>query len=183
MAKRHTKDSDLFKAQLARFQQVEGGAVMGMKVLRKESLDELRSLTDGSKGPKGKARIRALRAAGHPYGRRTSGDVTTGKRGIVKKKYRTGRRPSVGQFPQLPIGEISGRLKKASFATVGKKFKLTAGFNKKAGPSIKVLQPEGTKYMVGRGLMLPNEGGEFGARMKRARRAFSEAFFKPLKKP
>jgi hypothetical protein len=183
MARKHTSDVQMFNAQLERFRRVSGGARIGMRLLRRESLDELKTLSDGSKGPKGKARLRALRAAGHPYGRRVSGDPTTGKRGIVKN--RKGRR--VGQFPQLPIGMISGALDRSRFATINENdlsdYKLTVGFNRKAGPSINVVLPAGTKKMVGRGLMLPNERGEFGARMKRARRAFSEAFFKPLTKP
>lgn len=182
MAKKHKTDSELFKAQLARFRRVGGGARIAIRVLRRDALEELKELSDGSKGPKGKARLKALRAAGHPYGRRVSGDANTGKRGIVKKKMRSGRRPSVGQFPQLPIGMISGSLDKSRFATLDE-FKLTIGFNRKAGSSINVVLPAGTKNMVGRGLMLPNERGEFGARMKRTRRAFSEAFFKPLTQP
>lgn len=181
MARKHLTDIQLEKAQTARFRQVTTDARVGVRLLKDQALEELEYLTNGRVGPKGRARIKALRAAGHPFGRRVSGDVNTGKRGIVKGRTQ-GKRPRVGNFPTMPVGMITGALDRSRFATIDD-MKLTIGFNRKAGKSIHVMLPAGTKYAVGRGIMLPRQRGEFGARMSALHRAFSKAFFAPLTKP
>ena len=178
MARRHTSPKSLYDAQLARFKAVGKNAKAGMYILKRDALDEMETLVNGGSGVAGKARIKALRAAGHPFGRNNTA-MDTGSRRFGGKRGVANR---VGGFPQLPIGVISGKLKKSKFATV-KDFQLTLGFDKSAGPSIAAVYPFGTNRTVGRGLMLPGEKGALGKRMKRSRLAFKKAFFEPLKKP
>lgn len=188
MPKRHSSAQSLYFAQVARFNKVNKNALQGMQILRRDALDEMTELTSGS--PQGKARLRLLRAMGFPFARDDSPlDTDTmrmgGKRGNVKSGKRLRKKLQIKgkvNFPQLPIGKITGALQRAKFASTDR-FKLTLGFDRRAGRSINVVIPWGTNKMVGRGLWLPGERGELGKRMKRARRAFAKVFFDPLRRP
>jgi hypothetical protein len=177
MPNRHNSPLQMYNAQLRRFQAVGDNALQGMQILKRDMLDEIDELVRGQ-GVSGPNRIKALRAAGHPYARKASPMDSGGKRFGGKR----GKDARGGSFNQLPIGLISGRLRSAKFARLDR-FELTVGFDKRAGRSIYVVLPFGTNNMVGRGLWLPGEKGELGKRAKRARRAFNAAFFDPLKKP
>lgn len=177
MPKRHTSALQLYNAQLARFRAVGDNALHGMQILKRDMLEEIDELVRGQ-GVSGPSRIKALRAAGHPYARKDHPMDSGGKRFGGKR----GKDARGGSFNQLPIGLISGQLRSAKFASLDR-FELTVGFDKRAGKSIYAVLPFGTNKMVGRGLWMPGEGGELGKRAKRARRAFNAAFFDPLKKP
>lgn len=140
----YTKPLDLYKAQMKRFARVTGGARALHQDIAEEGFADAKELTTGA-SPSGKARIKFLRTAGHPFGRRSSGLV----RGIAGGK----------RLPLLPLGRISDRLhrgwsiRKAKVAT-GQEFQL-----RNSAPHAKyILHPAGTKKMVGRGI-----GGVAGA--------------------
>lgn len=189
MPRRHVGPDPLlgyYKAQYARFSAVGKDADKRLSAVRDAALDALLALTKGQ-GQSGKARIAALRAAGHPYGRHDSHFDTATLRFGRKRGARYGARSRVDvkdrqEFPQLPIGIIDGHLHNAAFAETSN-LTLTAGFNKKAGRSIYRVLPTGTNNMVASGLFLPGEKGAFGKAIKAIRRAQDEAFFDPLKKP
>lgn len=185
MPKRHTSAQQMYNAQLRRFQAVGDNALHGMQILKRDMLEELDELVSGQ-GVSGKSRIKALRAAGHPYARKDTPmdngrNRYGGKRGGLQS-VRSEELHGKASFKQIPIGLISGQLRSAKFASLDR-FELTVGFDKRAGKSIYAVLPFGTNKMVGRGLWLPGERGELGKRAKRARRAFNAAFFDPLKKP
>lgn len=181
MPRRHTSLTSLFKAQTFRFEACKGNLALGMETLRRESLRELDELVSGPGF--GKARIKALRAAGHPYGR-LDHPLDTAKHRFGAQRYRR-QKGTKEEWPTWPVGIISGKLRQSKFASIERSngFKLTLGFNQRAGRAIWRVYPGGTKWMVDSGIWGPNEGGELGKRMKKSRLAFRKTFFDPLKKP
>jgi len=152
----------------------------GAELIRQNLQRDLKEFTEGA-NPQGKARLRWLARLGHPYGRRDSGR----QRG--SSKYQRGSRAgkSKGSARLLPIGNISGRLQSARFTKKSKSrgsIVITAGFNKKAGNSLYVLLPQGTKKMVGRGLWGKNHAGALGKRVKMYKKAFREYFLSKQRK-
>lgn len=164
----------LDQVMTARLRRMKGGIATGMKEIKNQSLRDLLELTDGT--PKGKARIKWLRQQGHPYGRNSAPKIG---------QPLSGKRRAKGRARNLPIGEISGKLRSAAFSQVDKNLvgrdttRVTLGFNKKAGKSIHVVLPMGTKKMVSRGLMLPGGKGEIGKRMKMYRGVIYRLYIRP----
>jgi hypothetical protein len=129
---------DLQKAQKARFAKMSGTAAdLHRDMVRQVYLSGKKQL---SGTPQGAARVAALKAAGHPYGRTRS---------------RTGRKRGGAGFTQLPIGVISGRLRSSyriqfiPVASRGGNTMMIGFFN--PGRSVHVLTPGGTRKMVDRG--------------------------------
>lgn len=182
MPKRHTSLLSLYKTQKARFDALDRNALHGMQVLKRDALEQIDDLVKGSP-PSGIARKKALAALGQigasPYARLGSRFDTSKNRFGAKA---LGIPSQHGVWFNLPIGVIYGALRSSKFASVDG-FRLTVGFDHRAGRSIYVVLPSGTINMVGRGLWGPNEGGEMGKRMKAFRKAFQDSFFKPLTKP
>lgn len=138
-----TSALDLYKHQVKRFETMEGSAVDLHKELVKDNWREGRKLLTGAT-PEGDLRIKALRAAGHPY---------ANSRGLKRGAVRKG-----GGFKNLPIGKISGNLirsfKKGADRQPMKGSGNTAPvyFDKGiAGKSLHVVTPGGTPKMVDRG--------------------------------
>jgi hypothetical protein len=189
MPKRHVGENPLpgfYRAQLDRFKAVDKEADARIKAARDAAYDLLLELTKGQ-GSSGEDRIKALRAAGQPYGRNASKLDTPRLRFGGKRGAKYGKRSRVAEenrqdFPQLPLGIIGGKLRQSAFAQTSN-LTLTAGFDNRAGDSINRVLPFGTNNMVASGLFLPGEKGAFGKGMKAIRRAQAKAFFDPLKKP
>ena len=134
-----TSALDLYKHQQKRFEEMEGTAADLHRELVKEGWRNGVKLLSGAT-PSGKARVKALRAAGHPY---------ANSRGLKRGAIRKG-----GGFKNLPIGNITNRLRRA-FKISNKP--LPGGGNagkisfEGAGKSLFVLSPGGTSKMVDRG--------------------------------
>jgi hypothetical protein len=149
----------------------------GAKEIRKQIQDDLNEFTTGA-NPIGKARLKWLRKMGHPYGRGANAAASTPtgrKRGAGKK----------GMAPRLPIGQITGRLRRAKYVTlnIGRRWVITAGFRRGAKGSIYSVLPEGTKKMVSRNLWGKGEKGALGQRVKSYRKAFRDTFIRNNKQP
>lgn len=164
----------LEQVMTARLFRIQGGVAKGMKAIRDQAHSDLIELTSGS--PQGtKTRQKWLRQQGRPFGRGQAAALSTPASG-----KRRGKRPPLPKVPRksLPIGVQSGNLRSAAFATVNKNLvgrdttRITVGFNKRAGKSILVVLPFGTKRMVARGLFFPGENGAMGKRVKAYRQAF-----------
>ncbi len=167
-----------YVATVAKFKRM--GATMDAaanEIRRDLARDQLGFVTGAS--PSGKARLKWLKEMGHPFGRggnAASSTPTGRKRGVGFK----------GGAPTLPIGEITGALKSSAFTTLkttSHNYLFTVGFNRKAGNSIWVVMPGGTKKMVGRGLWSKNEGGALGQRVKLYRKAFRDTFLRSNRQP
>lgn len=158
-----------FLNQRARFAAVERNKPKLMKEAQSMAREEMNKLTTTS--PKGKERERLLARLGHPLGRGASAALRTP----------TGRkRGARGTIKSLPIGEISGRLRRGKTVKVDGT-KITVGFKQPGGGFFRV-RPGGTKKMVDGGFWAPGEGGAMGKRMKAIRLGFRERFYGPLRK-
>lgn len=160
-----------YLSSVEKFKKMNVSIDRAIDIVKDELLDDLNEFTSGA-SPSGKARIKWLRQMGHPYGRNKSGR----KRGAGAK----------GTAPILPIGQITGRLRRAKFVTRRKnraKYIITAGFNRGAKGSIWSVLPNGTKKMVSRDLWGPKEKGALGQRVKAYRKALRETFLKENRKP
>lgn len=182
MPKKHKSPQSLFLAQQARFAAVRGNSAAMLALMEKEGKKALDDMVKGS-GPSGKARIKALRAAGHPFGRRDSALDRNGMRfGSMRGTKGMQGQAALKGWKTPPVGMISGRLKSSTFVTTNG-YKMTLGFNSKAESSIYRVIPGGTNKMVDAGIWAPGEGGALGKRMKSLRLAMRKGFFDPLYKP
>lgn len=171
MAQRHGNLNSLYKAQLARFTKVNATlhqAVDDIADMAGRDIDELTNAT-----PQGSARIAMLRALGNPLGRGASPSAST-----PTGRKRAGRRR--GGIKGLPIGVISGGLRRASFVRrIGSRVRI--GFGPGAGGAIYRVMPGGTSKMVDAGLWAPGERGELGKRIKARRLALSKHISKAMR--
>ena len=158
-----------FLDQRARFAAVERNKPKLMKEAQSMAREEMNKLTDAT--PKGKERERLLARLGHPLGRGAKASLST-----PTGRKRGGR----GTIKSLPIGEISGQLRRGKTVSVDGT-KITVGFKKPGGGYFRV-RPGGTKIMVDGGFWAPGEGGAMGKRMKAIRLGFRQRFYGPLKK-
>jgi hypothetical protein len=167
-----------YLSSVEKFKKMNMNLDRAIETVKEELLDDLNEFTSGA-SPSGKARIKWLRQMGHPYAR--------GK--APKQSQPLGRKRGggyKGAAPRLPIGQITGRLRRAKFVTRRKnqaKYIITAGFNRGAKGSIWSVLPNGTKKMVSRDLWGPKEKGALGQRVKAYRKALRETFLKENKKP
>lgn len=166
-----------YLATVEKFKKMNLTMEEGAKEIRKQINRDLNEFTSGA-SPVGKERIKWLRKMGHPYGRGTSAATST----PTGRKRGAGRK---GIAPRLPIGQITGRLRKAKFVNLnlGKGWVITAGFRKGAKGSIYSVLPEGTKKMVSRNLWGKGEKGALGQRVKAYRKAFRDTFIRMNKQP
>jgi hypothetical protein len=167
-----------YNATVAKFRKLDMSMASAAGEIRRDLARDLVGFVSGA-SPTGKARLKWLRAQGYPYGRGSGAATSTS----------TGRKRGAGQkgtAPTLPIGEISGRLKKAAYVTLTTKdlsYKLTAGFNRRAGKSIYAVLPGGTRKMVSRDLWAKGEKGAVGQRVKIYRKAFRDVYITGNQKP
>jgi hypothetical protein len=174
--KRNAMES--YDAMLTKFKEINASMDSGAKEIQKAISRDLNEFVTGAE-PRGKARIAWLRLKGHPYGRgrdMVPSTATGRKRGAGRK----------GTAPTLPIGQISGRLRKSQFVTLTEpygKYVIKAGFSKRAKGALYAVLPSGTKKMVGRGLWAPVEKGALGKRVKEYRKAFRDTFQKRNRQP
>lgn len=137
MPRQFTKPLDLYKHQMARFAMVQRVITDMHREIAYRGHTDAMDLTRGGVSSK------QLRAMGHPYGR---------NRVAQGGQYRPGRKR--GMLPSLPINKQSGglrsRLRVVRTSGGIQAFKLTAGVH----PGNWVLNPDGTRKMVGRGFFL-----------------------------
>ena len=165
-------------ATIEKFKQINANMEEGAKEIRKQIERDLNEFTTGA-SPSGKARLKWLRQTGHPYGRGKSAALSTS----TGRKRGAGRK---GKAPTLPIGQITGGLRRAKFTKLSKgnqKYIITAGFNKSAKGALFAVLPSGTNKMVGRGLFGKGDQGALGKRVKEYRKAFRDTFQKRNKQP
>lgn len=167
-----------YVATVAKFKRLNVTMDGAASEIRKDLLADLKGFVSGA-SPSGKARIKWLRDQGHPYGRGTNAAAST----ATGRKRGTGIK---GGAPTLPIGEISGRLKSAAYVSLsrtGFNYLFTAGFSRRAGKSIYVVLPGGTRKMVSRDLWAKGEKGAMGQRIKIYRKAFRDVFLAGNRQP
>lgn len=177
MAVKRTPTESYF-ATIEKFKQINANIEEGAKEVRKQIMRDLNEFTTGAT-PSGKARLKWLRQTGHPYGRGKSAALSTS----TGRKRGAGRK---GKAPNLPIGQITGGLRRAKFAKLSKanqKHTITAGFKKGAKGALYAVLPFGTNKMVGRGLWAPTEKGALGKRVKAYRKAFRDTFITKNRQP
>lgn len=177
MAVKRTPTQSYF-ATVDKFKQINANMEEGAKEIRKQIERDLNEFTTGAT-PSGKARLKWLRQTGHPYGRGKSAALSTS----TGRKRNAGRK---GTAPMLPMGQITGGLRRSKFAkldTPGGRHIITAGFNKSAKGALFAVLPSGTSKMVGRGLWDPTQKGSLPARVKQYRKAFRDTFQKRNRQP
>jgi hypothetical protein len=163
---RYSKGLDLYDAQRKRFAHNKATMLSGHEDLAKEGLKDWLELTGGQ--PTGKARLKLLRQIGHPFGR-------------TSKPAGRNRMPRKGRLPFLPIGIVSGRLRRAIRKTRAWVSGAVQAFAVSAEgvPYAKfILGDAGTRKMVGRGFQR-----EVVKRFKARNRAYLDHFSKEQKKP
>ncbi len=147
MAKVHKSAASLLLAQTDRVRYMTGSARrVFAEGIAKPGVQDHYDLTSGSISAKTLAKL------GHPFGRgqspqkRGAGNMNLARRATSKKKLaKAGMR---GRVPLLPINVQSGRLRR-SFRVVGTGTSVSV--NNSAPYARYILNPQGTKYMVGRG--------------------------------
>jgi hypothetical protein len=162
----YSKGLDLFYAQRARFAKLGLTMKQGHEDLAEKGRQDWMDLTSGQ--PAGKARARLLRQMGHPFGR------TSGGKG-------RSRMPRKGRLPFLPIGIMSGRLRRAirrTRAWVAGAVQAFAVEAKGVPYAAYILGDAGTRKMVGRGFQR-----EIVKRWKARNKAFLDTFSDRQKKP
>ena len=177
MAVKRTPTQSYF-ATIDKFKQINANMEEGAKEIRKQIERDLNEFTTGA-SPSGKARLKWLRQTGHPYGRGKSAPLSTS----TGRKRNAGRK---GTAPMLPMGQITGGLRRSKFAkldTPGGRHIITAGFNKSAKGALFAVLPSGTNKMVGRGLFGKGDQGALGKRVKEYRKAFRDTFQKRNRQP
>jgi hypothetical protein len=175
-----------YLATVEKFKRMNYSMSQAAEDMRQQAYKDLTEFTSGA-SPSGKARLKWLRKMGHPYGRSVASVNWTAAGGETAKwrKRGAGRK---GKAPQLPIGNISGGLRRSRFAKLenwkGTGRVLIVGFSKQAKGALHVLLPGGTSKMVGRGIFgKTNEGGAIGKRVKQYRKAYKDVFIKENRKP
>ncbi len=112
MGKKYYRITDLYYDQKSRFGRLQNDARIGFRDLSEGVTRDALELMQG--GPAGKARLKLLRQLGNPFGRGANAlaSTPTGRfRGAsLRKRKQLGMK---GQLPYLPIGSISGRLRRA----------------------------------------------------------------------
>jgi hypothetical protein len=177
MAVKRTPTQSYF-ATVEKFKKMNATMDEGAAEIQKSLDRDLNEFTSGA-SPSGKARLKWLRKLGHPYGRGMSSTAST----PTGRKRGAGRK---GKAPTLPIGQITGGLRRAKFTKLSKanqKYTITAGFNKGAKGALFAVLPFGTNKMVGRGLWAPTEKGALGKRVKAYRKAFRDTFITKNRQP
>ena len=177
MAVKRTPTQSYF-ATIDKFKQIDANMEEGAKEIRKQIERDLNEFTTGA-SPSGKARLKWLRQTGHPYGRGKSAALSTS----TGRKRNAGRK---GTAPMLPMGQITGGLRRSKFAkldTPGGRHIITAGFNKSAKGALFAVLPSGTNKMVGRGLWDPKQKGSLPQRVKEYTKAFRDTFQKRNRQP
>ena len=178
MAVKRTPTQSYF-ATIEKFKQINANMEEGAKEIKKQIEEDLKEFTTGATPSGKKARQKWLRKLGHPYGRGKSSALST----PTGRKRNAGRK---GVAPQLPMGEMSGSLRRSRFARLtkpGGRHIITAGFNKSAKGALFAVLPSGTKKMVGRGLFGKGDQGALGKRVKEYRKAFRDTFQKRNRQP
>jgi len=166
-----------YLATVAKFQKMNLTMEQGAEEIAKQIDRDLNEFTSGA-SPSGKARLKWLRKMGHPYGRGATAAAST----PTGRKRGAGRK---GMAPRLPIGQITGRLRRAKYVrlNLGTRWVITAGFGRGAKGSIYSVLPEGTNKMVSRNLWGKGEKGALGQRVKSYRKAFRDTFIRNNKQP
>ena len=177
MAVKRTPTQSYF-ATVDKFKQINANMEEGAKEIRKQIERDLNEFTTGA-SPSGKARLKWLRQTGHPYGRGKSAPLSTS----TGRKRNAGRK---GTAPMLPMGQITGGLRRSKFAKLdmpGGRHIITAGFNKSAKGALFAVLPSGTNKMVGRGLWDTKQKGSLPQRVKEYTKAFRDTFQKRNRQP
>lgn len=121
------------------------------RLLWKGGVEDHAKLTTGAVSTK------QLRQMGHPFGRKVSGDVSTGVRGIQNggsigsRQRKKGNMVRKGVLMPLPINKQTGKLRRSFNKTPETGPDLTVDMGFKVPYSRFVLSPVGTRYMTTRG--------------------------------
>ena len=167
-----------YLATVEKFKRMNLTMEQGAKEIRKQIQDDLDEFTTGA-SPTGRARLKWLRQMGHPYARGNSAPKST----PTGRKRGGGRK---GVAPKLPMGQISGGLRRSRFARLempSGRHIITAGFNRSAKGALYAVSISGTNKMVSRGLFGKGDAGALGQRVKQYRKAFRDTFQKRNRQP
>jgi hypothetical protein len=152
---------ELYRHQVKAFEATTGTARQVWRQIPEGGYRDLKELTSGG------ISSRELARRGHPYAR-----LGSGRRGTSKSyAKRFGR----GEAPLLPINNQTARLnrsvtlyRRSSAYTLEE----SVGFDSaKAGPSIYAVSPQGTRYVVPRGIWV-----ELNKRGRARAKAFNDVF-------